>query len=208
MSHLAADVVRLEPVDRGRDTGLDLAELDERRLVELARTDPDAFAELYRRYLPRVFAFAHRRSGSTDVAEDITSTAFERALRRLDTFSWRASGFGPWLFRIVANELVDHYRRVARETSDRAHLAERALLADSPPDPADVVDRRDATATLLQAMNDLSPRYQEALSLRYLSGLTTDEAAAAMGTSKATLAVIVFRATHALRKVMTRKGNT
>jgi RNA polymerase sigma-70 factor (ECF subfamily) len=174
--------------------------LDERALVELARADPEAFAELYRRYFPRVYAFAYRRTSVPEVAEDITSAAFERALRNLGTFTWRSGGFGAWLFRIVANELVDHYRKTARAASDRALGAAHALHADGPADPADGVGDRDDAAEVLDAMSGLNPRYQRALSLRYLSGLTPDEAAAAMGMSKATMAVVVHRATRALRR--------
>jgi RNA polymerase sigma-70 factor (ECF subfamily) len=181
----------------------DHGELDERALVELARDEPEAFAELYRRYFPRVYAFAYRRTGVPEVAEDITSAAFERALRGLGSFTWRTGGFGAWLFRIVANELVDHYRRTARASSDRALGAARALGADGPVDPADEVGGRDAASGILAAMNGLNPRYQRALSLRYLSGLTLDEAAAAMGMSKATMAVVVHRASRALRRCMT-----
>ena len=180
---------------------------DERGLVELARSEPDAFAELYRRYVSRVYAFAYRRTSAPEVAEDITSAAFERALRNLGSFRWRPGGFGPWLFRIVANELVDHYRRTSRASSDRARRAEYGLLADRPPDPADIVDDRDTASRALTAMNALNPRYQRALSLRYLSDLSADEAAAAMGTSKATMAVIVFRATRALRRAMADEGD-
>lgn len=181
-------------------------QLDEQSLVELARRDPAAFADLYRRYLPRVYAFAYRRTGSPAAAEDVTSAAFERALRSLNSFAWRAGGFGPWLFRIAANELVDHYRREARASSDRAHRAGLALLGAEPRDPADEVASRDDALEVLAAMSELSPRYQRALSLRYLSGLTADEAAAAMGTSKATMAVIVHRAIRALRRAMTAVG--
>lgn len=181
--------------------------LGDRTLVERARSDPEAFAELYRRYVGRVYAFAYRRTNAPDVAEDITSAAFERALRNLDTFSWRNGGFGAWLFRIVANELVDHYRRAARAAGDRARGAAFALHADDPVDPADEVVGRDAAARLLDAMNGLNPRYQQALALRYLSGLTAEEAAAAMGTSRATMAVIVFRATRALRRAMTTQDS-
>ena len=181
-------------------------QLDERSLVEQARRDPAAFAGLYRRYLPRVYAFAYRRTGSVAAAEDVTSAAFEHALRSLDTFTWRAGGFGPWLFRIAANELVDHYRREARASSERAHRAGRAMLATEPRDPADEVAGRDAALEVLAAMNELSPRYQRALSLRYLSGLSADEAAAAMGLSKATMAVLVHRAIRALRRAMAAVG--
>ncbi len=178
------------------------AEPDERALVERARADPAAFAELYRRYLPRVYAFAYRRTGVIEVAEDVTSAAFERALRNLATFAWQPGGFGPWLFRIVANELVDHYRRTDRAASARSLDAARRLHPPAPSDPADEVDARDEVQELLAAMSRLSPRYQRALALRYLSGLTPEEAATAMGTSRATMAVIVHRASRALRRAM------
>ena len=170
--------------------------------MERARADPAAFAELYRRYLPRVHAFAYRRTNDPEAAQDITSAAFERALRNLHAFRWQPGGFGPWLFRIVANELADHYRRAGRAASDRAAGAAHRLAAQPPRDPADEVGDRDAVDELLAAMNLLSPRYQRALELRYLAGLTPDEAAAAMGTSKATMAVVVHRATRALRRAM------
>ncbi len=191
------DTGTLVQVDGRADT-----DRDERMLVEQAKVDPTAFAELYRRYLPRVHAFAYRRTGVVEVAEDITSAAFERALRNLHAFTWQPGGFGPWLFRIVSNELIDHYRRSGRDASPRAAGAAVRLAAVAPRDPADEVGDRDAIAGMLAAMDRLSPRYQQALALRYLAGLTPDEAAAALGTSKATMAVVVFRATRALRKTM------
>ena len=175
-------------------------ERDERALVERAQADPSAFAELYRHYLPRVYAFAYRRTGAVEAAEDITSAAFERALRNLASFAWRPGGFGPWLFRIVANELVDHHRRNGRAGSERSLGAAARLGADEPRDPADEVGDRDAAAELLIAMDRLNPRYQQALTLRYLAGLSADEAAAAMGVSKGTLAVVVHRAIRSLRR--------
>ena len=167
--------------------------------MERAKADPSVFAELYRRYLPRVHAFAYRRTGAVEVAEDVTSATFERALRNLGSYSWRPGGFAPWLFRIASNELVDHYRRTERAGSARAVEAGLLLRAHAAPDPAEAVEGRDAVDELLGAMNRLSPRYQRALALRYLSGLSPDEAAAAMGTSKATMAVVVHRASRALR---------
>jgi RNA polymerase sigma-70 factor (ECF subfamily) len=187
----------LVQVDGRADT-----EADERSLVERARTDPSAFAELYRRYLPRVHAFVFRRTGIAEVAEDVTSAAFERALRNLGSFRWQAGGFGPWLFRIVANELADHYRRGARAASPRMAGAAGHLHAEVPRDPAEELDARDSVIELLAAMDTLNPRYQRALELRFLAGLTPDEAAAALGTSKATLAVVVHRALRALRRAL------
>jgi RNA polymerase sigma factor (sigma-70 family) len=63
-------------------------------------------------------------------------------------------------------------------------------------------------AGLLMAMDRLSPRYQRALELRYLAGLTPEEAAAALGTSKATMAVVVHRATRALRRALAEEDGS
>ncbi len=197
-----ADTGTLVPVDGRTD-----AATDEQALVERARTDPSAFAELYRRYLPRIHAFAHRRTGIVEVAEDITSATFERALRNLGSFRWRGGGFGPWLFRIASNEVADHYRRAGRAAATGAAAA-ADLHADTPPDPAAELDARDAVTELLAAMDHLTPRYQRALELRFLAGLTPDEAAAALGTSKATMAVVVHRATRALRRALEEESRS
>jgi RNA polymerase sigma-70 factor (ECF subfamily) len=197
-----ADTGTLAQVDGRAD-----AETDERALVERARNDPAAFAELYRRYLPRVHAFAYRRTGIVEVAEDITSATFERALRNLGSFRWRGGGFGPWLFRIASNELADHYRRTGRAASTGAAVA-ASLAADVSRDPADELDARDAVTDLLAAMDRLSPRYQRALELRFLAGLTPDEAAAALGTSRATMAVVVHRAVRALRRAIEEEARS
>ena len=175
------DAVKLGVVDGNRDAE------DERALVERARAEPAAFAELYQRYLPRVYAFAYRRTGVVEAAEDITSAAFERALRNLGAFHWQPGGFGPWLFRIVSNELVNQYRDTGRAASPRGRAAADRLHGTPSGDPAELVGARDEVQGVLAVMDRLSPRYQQALSLRYLSGLTSDEAAAALGTSKATI---------------------
>jgi RNA polymerase sigma-70 factor (ECF subfamily) len=182
------------------------APLDEQALVERARTEPDAFAELYRLYLPRVHAFAYRRCHSRELAEDITAATFEQALRSIDSFRWRGGGFGPWLFRIAANELVDHFRGEQRARARRGQRAAQALGVDAPvPDDLERVEEElPPTGDLLSALAALNPRYQRAVSLRYLAGLSHAEAAEAMGTSKRVMAVTLHRALRALRREIER----
>ena len=175
-------------------------------LVELARTDPDAFAELYRRYVTRVHSFVYRRSRSGDIADEITSSTFERALRALPGFRWREGGFQAWLYRIAANELASYYRRAQRQHSERGQRAAQQLHDDETADEP-VLDTDDGEL-VLQALGRLNERYQRAISLRYLAGLSPEDAAHAMGVSKATLAVVLHRALGALRRAMDDLGHT
>ncbi|MGQ0830306.1 MAG: RNA polymerase sigma factor [Microthrixaceae bacterium] len=194
----------------------DPAMLDERQLVEQARTDAEAFARLYRHYLPGVHAFCQRRCGSRADADDLTAATFERALRGLGSFRWERGGFGAWLFRIAANVLIDHHRAVARGRSDRAQraFARLAPVRDPGPDEAnarvaraeDAAGPRDVSSAhddaLRVALASLHPRYQRVLTLRSLADLDAPDAAAACELSPAHFAVVLHRARAALRRAL------
>ena len=173
------------------------AHADERALVERAATDFEAFAELYRRYLPRVHAFAFRRTGSVQAAEDICSATFESALRSIDRLSWRSGGFAPWIFRIASRQTIAHYRREGRAGTERGQTAMASLTPGHAPS-ADVAIG--STEELRDALDRLNPRYQQAISLRHLAGLELADAATAMGLTRAAFSVVLSRATKALRK--------
>ena len=188
----------------GGGHGVAAADVDERTLVHRVQRDGDmeAFGVLYRRHVDAIHGFAYRRSGSSPVADDVTSSTFERALRRIDTFRWRAAGLRPWLMRIASNELVTHYRAEARGRTDRALGAMHALSESSDDDPSDAVLSGAEADRLRAAMDELNPRYQRAIALRYLAGLSNRDAAAAMGVSTVNMAVTLHRALGALRKVI------
>jgi RNA polymerase sigma-70 factor (ECF subfamily) len=58
---------------------------------------------------------------------------------------------------------------------------------------------------VLGALANLSDRYRDAITLRFLTGLTADEAAEAMECSKATFAVVLHRALTSLRREIGRQ---
>ncbi|MGQ0519653.1 MAG: RNA polymerase sigma factor, partial [Actinomycetota bacterium] len=166
------------------------------------RHDPEAFGELFRRHWHRIYSFSYRRSGSREVAEEVTAATFERAWRALPSFRWRGGGIEPWLFRIAASELAGWYRREGRHTTPRAQLA---LMDHADTRVVEGPSFEDDEA-VRDALGRLRPRYQQALTLRFLAGLSPEEAAAAMGCSRPTLAVTVHRALAALRRVIAEEG--
>ena len=66
----------------------DSAERELRAVVQLAvARDADAWASLYRRAYPGLFAYARRRLRSEHEADDAVSETMLRALNRIDTFT-------------------------------------------------------------------------------------------------------------------------
>ncbi len=178
---------------------------DERALVARATVEPEAFAELYRRYLPRVHDFAYRRTGSVEAAEDICAATFEAALRSLHRFRWGKGGFAPWLFRIASRQLVTHYRREGRVASDRGQRAAADLAPGVAPPADDTINAiSDDIEGLREALDSLNERYQRAIALRYLSDLNIADAANAMGLARPAFSVVLTRAVGALRKELER----
>ncbi|MEM7286012.1 MAG: sigma-70 family RNA polymerase sigma factor [Actinomycetota bacterium] len=180
----------------------DLPQALEQELAERARVDIEAFAELYRHYLPRIHSFAYRRTGNRQAAEDICAATFEAALNGIGSFTWRRGGFGAWLYRIAANQVIDHHRREARPGTDRGQQAMAAMHTPVEPDvPEAALDALGGDRDeLRQALHQLNPRYQRALSLRYLADLDHGEAADAMGLTRPAFAVVLSRAVRALRR--------
>lgn len=181
---------------------------DDGDLVARARRDPSAFGALYRRYVGRIYTFAQRRTWNREAAEDVTAATFERAYRHLDRFDPAGAGFGPWLYRIAANELVDHYRREGRSKTRRGQRGLRALADEATVDDHDRLEREADVDQMLEALTTLRPRYQQVLTLRYLGGLSPEDAAHAMGCSKPVLAVTLHRALGALRRSYERGGRS
>ena len=48
-------------------------DIDEDKLVEQAKTDPDAFGQLYELYVERIYSYIYYRIGNHHEAEDLTA---------------------------------------------------------------------------------------------------------------------------------------
>jgi RNA polymerase sigma-70 factor (ECF subfamily) len=169
----------------------------ERALVDRARTDAAAFAELYDFYLPRLHGLVLRRVRERPVAEDVTATIFQRALEALRGGRFRNEAFGGWLYRVAANAVVDHVRAAGR-VSPEADVAD-VLGTDG---AADAFTAALDADELRRAMAALPDGHRAVLTLRFFDDLDPAEASALLGCSRAAFAVRLHRAIAALRGAM------
>jgi RNA polymerase sigma-70 factor (ECF subfamily) len=130
----------------------------------------DALEHAYRRHAAAVFRFALRCVGRRDLAEDLTSEAFLALHRNLDSVD--LGQLPSWLFKVVKNRAIDHWRRLGTEQR-------YAQLAPEPePRPA----AADAEAALgLLSSTSLKPVHRICLLLRYVHGMTRAEVASRTG---------------------------
>jgi RNA polymerase sigma-70 factor (ECF subfamily) len=183
-----------------------------RSVVVATRADAAAFGKLFDAELPRIYAFFARRVEDRQVAEELTTSTFERALGAFGKGAARAP-FGGFLYRVAASAVVDHARRrrkpVPRDVraSDLDAPGDRDAAAAIANDAATrafaaAIDR----SRLRQAFTRLPDEDRNLIVLRYLDGLEIDELCAVIGESRQALAVSLHRALRALRSSIDREA--
>jgi len=167
---------------------------DDAHLAHLARTDADAFAELYRRHITSVYRYHMAHTGNFKDAEDLTSQTFMAALEGIQ--SYRGTGtFAAWIMGIAARKRALFFRGSKPEVPlDTAHHIPAPSL---PIDKA--AAQRLQTDQVYHALKHISPERAEALILCFFGGLTTDEAGRVLGKSKAAVKMLISRGLHDLR---------
>jgi RNA polymerase sigma-70 factor, ECF subfamily len=166
-------------------------------LMAAARTDPDAFRELYDRYAARVHGYFVRRTRDEAAALDLTAETFAQAWLVRGRFRDEAAGSAaPWLFGIARNALLMSVRRGAIERRATERLGLMARL-DRPPATAQPdhtwADGAD------ELLDTLPESLREAVRLRVIEDLDYDRVADALGTSPSAARVRVHRGLEALR---------
>ncbi|TQS43113.1 SigE family RNA polymerase sigma factor [Cryptosporangium phraense] len=154
----------------------------------MARGYQREFEEFVRDSSDRLVRTAYLLCGDRGHAEDIIQTALLRTARR-----WRSARSSPEAYarRVVVNLVKDRWRSLSRRPP------ETGLEVDVPMvDP--VADDR-----LLDAVRTLPEGQQAVLVLRFFTGLSVAETAAALGCSDGTVKSQTARALDRLRSTLT-----
>ncbi len=170
-------------------------------LVELARTgDADAFGLLYDHYQSSVYRFLFYRTRSVQLAEDLTSETFFRALRSMNNFRWQGKDFGAWLMTIARNLATDHFK--AGRTRLELTTEDMSAHDDATEGPEATVLAGLTNEILLGALKSLPDEQRDCLIMRFLQGMSIAETAAVLGRSDGAIKQLQLRGVRNLAKLM------
>ena len=91
-------------------------EIDKSILEKAIHGDEEAFTTLVEFYQERVYWLAYHILRDGEEAKDIAQEAFLRVYRSLRRFSLEQN-FYTWLYQIVVNLCIDHFRRQKKKSS-------------------------------------------------------------------------------------------
>ena len=163
---------------------------------------PPDFDAWFREHREAVYKYVRFRVSSRDIAEDVTSEVFVKALRSLRSYDPSKSAPRTWLLRIARNAVTDHLRLLGRRGSRHVSIDHAPDLVSDAPSQEERMLREEEVRTLLGAVATLRSADQEVLSLRYGAEMENREIAQTLGITSNAVAVRLHRALHRLRKAM------
>ena len=168
--------------------------MDDAELARLARDEPEAFAELYRRYAQSVYRYHMAHTGNERDAEDLTSQTFMAALEGIRSYRG-AAPYIAWLMGIASRLRLRLFRRTQPEVPLEAalHIPTSSLPTEK------LATRRLQRDQILAALKTISADRAEALILCFFSGLSFIEAAQTLGKSEAAVKMLISRGLQDLR---------
>lgn len=153
------------------------------------------FKKLYDTYLPKIYRFIYMRVGQDEeVAEDLTSDVFLKALERMDELD-NGKHPGAWLYTVARNRLKNYYR------DNKKYVDVDAI--------AWTLEGEDGKATmeamgdkhvLTQLLSQLSDENRKIVTMKYIEGWSFKDIGAVLEKSTGAVRVQAHRALRELKE--------
>jgi RNA polymerase sigma-70 factor (ECF subfamily) len=175
-------------------------------------------------YRPALLRYATLQVRETAVAEDLVQNTLVAALQALDSFRGDASPT-TWLIGILKRQIIDHYRRMTRETplpvsgagddpdgNGDADLLDRLFARDGHwamqpavwSDPEGSLRQEDFLAVLEACLKGLAGQSGRVFALREIMELEPEDICKDLGLSQSNYWVLMHRARLRLRQCVER----
>ena len=146
-------------------------------VARLQRRDPEALAEVYKRYGKLVYSVILRIVRDSAIAEDLTQETFLRAWNRIRGFNGERGRLGPWILAIARNRAIDYLRsmdgRISTSSVELSASEQPGLFVDM----EDEVINSDRGRRLREAFEKLNANQRMVIELAYFEGLSQSEMA-------------------------------
>ncbi len=163
-------------------------------------------------YGDRLYAWALHKSSNEQIAQDLVQETFLSAYQHIENFK-RGSSPKTWLFSILKNKIIDHFRQVARnkmmllEDSFPWFDEDENWRKEFRPQPwlhadGNLLDDPEFEKALSHCMNGLPSAWAACVQLKYLDEKNSEEICQQLNITTSNLWQILHRAKLSLRNCL------
>jgi RNA polymerase sigma-70 factor, ECF subfamily len=171
---------------------------DESLIARIANDDKFAMAVLFARHRTRVYRWLLRFAKDEALAEDLLSDVFLDVWRQAGRFAFRSS-VATWLLSIARFKALSAHRR---RTDTQLDEKIASTVADPADDPETILQNKDRSELLRQALSRLSTEHREVIDLVYYHEKKVEDVAQILEVPPATVKTRMFYARRKLAELV------
>lgn len=176
----------------------------EKDLIERAKSEPEAFGQLYDRYYEQILQYCIYKTYDVALAHDLVADTFIKALQKIHTFKWQKFRFSAWLYSIARNEVNMYWRKNNRVFM--VNIDEAATIKSKEETDQGIIKKQDTLEKnrrlkfFHEQLKDLKPIEQDIIIFHYIEEKTYIEIADLVGKKPGTVKVITHRAIKKIKE--------
>ena len=173
--------------------------LEEAVWIDKAKKDLKHFGFLYDKYFERIFGYIYRRAENAEMAADLTSQVFMKAMEQIRRYEFRGLPFSAWLYKIAGNEVSKYYNEKKKHMVINIEQEEVLRIFES----GEEDDREIQIKLLMKTLKRLTLQEIYVLELRFMEEKNFKEIAFILEISESGAKMKTYRALERLKQLFT-----
>lgn len=165
-------------------------------VISKSKEDKRYFAPLYDKYFKQIYLFVFKKVRDEDIAGDITSKTFMKAMLHLDKYEYKGYPFSAWLYRIASNEVNMFYRETNKHITVEVNEKDVFELIS-------LIELKEEDKTLenvLKIIEKLPLEQSQIIDLRFFEQMSFKEIANIYDISEASAKMKLYRILEKIKK--------
>lgn len=169
---------------------------DEHQIIKECQSGKlEKFGLLYDSYAKKIYDFIYYRMLHKEIAQDLTSQTFLKAIGGIGSFDPDKGQFSSWLYQIARNSVIDHYR-ARRSEIDIESVWD--LSSDENPQISAV--NQELMEKLKKYLSALKPEHRQIIIMRVWDGMSYREISQVLGKSEESCKMMFSRVIGKIRE--------
>lgn len=182
-------------------------------ITRIRKKDTEAFAEIYDKYIKKIYRFIVFRVPSKEQAEDLTQEVFMGLLEYIKKTEVYVESVQALIYKIARNKIAGYYEKnkqlknlefLANNLADSQVETDNLLI--SAIDLETEIDEKKNIELIISALNQWSNKeFKEIITLRYIEQLSHAEIASILNKTENNIRVMAHRALKEFKKILANK---
>lgn len=164
-------------------------------LLKVKEGNSEAFGRVYESYFTQIYRYIYFRVKDKDLADDLTQSVFIKIFAHIEHIDPKYPR--AYFFTVARNILTDHWKKKKDVLFNESE--EEFKFIPSEDNIMDIVDAKQRSEKLKELLYMLKEDQREALSLRFIQELSTEEICEIMGKKEGTVRQLQCRGLKVLR---------